>query len=254
MTTPSTLRDGFQKSVGSPDLHVTTALAKSQESDTLFLGMGDGADLVSAGRIARNNASDKSAIETDRKKRNKEALERAIRLISDRLNQIETEMIDLETKIADSSEIIANNQADIDFIRGLDTDNLYDADGKLNGDTSAFLGKHGYNLEGKSVEEIRHMLTEIEVAAIEQNDTEENKIDSWLNRHEHLRRESHNISKDSPSSDQRQRGAGIADRDPELLARKAIEAYSGNAVEVAEESEIAVVEAKVSTETQEFSF
>jgi len=59
----------------------------------------------------------------------------------------------------DSRVIIAGNQSDIDFIRSLDTDNLYGENGDLRDDVSILLSKHGYDdLQGKSVEDIRHML------------------------------------------------------------------------------------------------
>lgn len=203
--------------------------AKVRERDALFLGMGDGSALETAGLRARNNAADKLAIETDRKKRNQKAVERAIELIAGRLNKIEDEMIGLENKIADSREIIANNNADIEFIRSLDTDNLYGADGKLDEDVTAFLARHGYDdLDGKSEYDIRHMLTEIEINAIEQNEVEDKKINGWLERHEHLRGEADKVSGYSPSNDQRQRGTNIANRDPEQLARDRINALPVN--------------------------
>ena len=173
----------------------------------------------------------------------------------DNLNDIQTEMIDLETKIADSSVIIANNITDIDFIRSLDTDTLYGTDGGVRDDVSALLKKHGYeDLEGMSENDIRHILTVIEVQAIEQNIAEQDKITGWLDRHGKLRGQARDIADASPSSDQRQDASDIASRDPEQLARDRMQAVTAQNHAPQETVTEAFVEVKKDLGTQNFSF
>lgn len=249
------LTRGFQDSAESPDILRTTVLAKDQEQHALFMGMGDGLALENAGLMSRNNSSGKIAIEAERKKRNKQAYERALELMSQKLNDIQNEMFELEQKIANSRMIIADNQSDIDFIRSLDTDNLYSANGDIRDDVSALLKKHGYDdLQGKLEEDIRHMLTAIEVQAIEQNDREQYKIDGWLNRHADLRRDAQDIVKGQNSDNHQSWADGLANRDPELLARNRLQAVAIEDTNTQAEATEALVEVKLDLGTNEFSF
>lgn len=249
------LTQGFQDSAESPDLLRTTQLAKEQERHALFMGMGDGLALENAGLISRNNSSDRLKIETERKERDKKAYERALELMSKRLSAIQAEMFDLEEKIADSRVIIAGNQNDIDFIRSLDTDNLISTNGVLREDVNALLKKHGYHdLNGKSEEDIRHMLTAIEVQAIEQNDREQDKIDDWLGRHADLRRDAQDIVKGQNSDSHQSWVDGLANRDPELLARNRLQAVAIEDTNTQAEATEALVEVKLDLGTNEFSF
>ena len=249
------LTQGFQDSAENPDLLRTTQLAKEQERHALFMGMGDGLALENAGLMSRNNSSDRLKMETERKERDKKAYERALELMSKHLNAIQTEMFDLEEKIAGSRIIIAENQSDIDFIRSIDTDNLYSADGDLRDDVSAFLKKHGYDdLDGKSEEDIRHMLLAIEVLAIEQNDIEQDKIDGWLDRHADLRRDAQDIVNRQNSDSHQSWADGLANRDPELLARNRLQAVAIEDTNTQTEATEALVEVKLDLGTNEFSF
>lgn len=223
------LSEGFQRSAESPDLLRTTELSKEHERHAMFMGMGDGLALENAGQISRNNKSDRLASETERKKRKKHAYERALELMSARLNDIQNEMIELEQNIADSRLIIADNDGDIDFIRSLDTDTLYGEDGELRGDVSGLLKKHGYDdLDGKSEDDIRHMLTAIEVQAIEQNEVEADKIEGWLDRHSELRQDAQDAVQDNTSNPHQSWANDLTDRDPEVLARTRLDAFDDN--------------------------
>lgn len=249
------LTDSFYQNADSSDLNVTTDVAKTQEHDALLMGMGDGEALINSGTIAKNNASSNLTINAETKKRNKDAVDRALlESITKTLNGIETEMKGLEVKIANSREIISDNNADIDFIRTLDTDNLYDANGDLRGDVTALLKKHGYDdLEGKSEDDLRHMITAIEVQAIEQNDIEANNIEGWLERHGQLRQQAVSAAKDG-STDQKQRASNLAGRDPEQLARDRLEAMVENKSDIADSSKNLETVAETQVMSTEFGF
>lgn len=249
------LTDSFYQNADSSDLNVTTDVAKAQEHKALLMGMGDGEALIVSGTMAKNNAANNLAINTENKKRNKDAIDRALlESITKSLNGIETEMNGLEVKIANSREIIATNNSDIDFIRTLDTDNLYDANGNLRGDVTAFLKKHGYDdLEGKSEDDLRHIITAIEVQAIEQNDIEASNIEGWLDRHGQLRQQAVGAAKDG-SADQRQRASDLAGRDPEQLARQRMEAMVENKADVNEAASKAELASYDNTITTGFDF
>jgi|GEM_PF-5056365 len=248
------LTDTFYQNADSPDLNVSTDVAKTQEHKAILMGMGDGEALIDSGTMAKNNASSNLAINTENKKRNKDAIDRALlESIAKTLNGIETEMNDLEAKIASSREIIADNNADIDFIRTLDTGNLYDVNGDLRGDVTALLKKNGYDdLEGKSEDGLRHIITAIEVQAIEQNDIEANNIEGWLQRHRKLRLQAVGAAKDG-SAYQKQRASDLSGRDPEQLARDRLEAVS-NKSENLDAVKADLVKVKLDIGTSDFSF
>jgi hypothetical protein len=252
MTTPpsdTSLSGGFARSADGSDLNTTTDTAKVLDEHTMLLGMGDGADLESAGLMAKNNAADKAAIATEEKKRNKRTVDRALlNSITQTLNGIEAEMHGLEEKIANSRQIIADNNTDIEFIRSLDTDSLYDASGNLRTDVTAFLKKRGYNdLDGKSEDDLRHMITAIEVRIIDQNENEHHNIDGWLDRHGQLRQQSHDAVKDGASEKQRHHADELAKRDPEYQARLRMEAMAENKNDIADfaKDNEAVVETQI---------
>lgn len=247
------LTDSFYQNADGSDLNITTESAKSEDHKALLMGMGDGEALINSGMMAKNNAANNLAINAENKKRNKDAIDRALlESITETLNGIETEMKGLEVKIANSREIIADNNADIDFIRTLDTNNLYDANGDLRGDVTAFLKKHGYDdLDGKSEDDLRHIITAIEVQAIEQNDIEASKIDGWLDRHGRLRQQAVSTANDG-SADQKQRASDLAGRDPEQLARDRLEAMVENNPDLADIAKDQEVAARATTITQDF--
>jgi len=255
MTKPPSLQDSFKQAIDGSDMMATTLRAENQEQHALFLGMGDAADLQSAGLMAKNNASDKLAIEMERKKRNKDAVDRALLdSVNKRLDDIEAEMSDLERKIADSRNIIDANRDDIAFIRSLDTVSLYNADGSLRTDVDNFLGEHSYtHLEDKSESDIRHILTTIEVRAIEENENEESKIHGWTERHDHLRNEAKDITNDISTPEIEERLNSITARDPEILARQRMEAMENGQTEIAQEAQTQVATSKFAIESSSFS-
>lgn len=247
------LSECFQHSAESPDLLRTTELSKEHEQHVLFMGMGDGLALENAGLMSRNNTSDRLKVETERKKRDKHAYERALELMSRRLNDIQNEMIEIEQNIADSRLIIAGNESDIDFIRSLDTDTLYCEDGELRADVSGLLKKHGYDdLDGKSEADIRHIITTIEVQAIEKNDVERDKIEAWQDRHGALRREAQEVVRGHSSETHQTWANDLASRDPEILARTRLSAMGDNRDDLADGAKTEVLDAKIEIETQGF--
>ena len=249
------LTKGFQDNADSPDLLRTTELAKEAERHALLMGMGEGLALESAGMMARNNSSGRLAVETERKKRDKQAYERALELMSKRLNDIQDEMFQIEGNIAATRLIIESNQSDICFIRSLDTQTLYDANDNVRDDVNVLLAKHGYNVsEDMSEDDLRHILTVIEVLAIEQNDIEQDKIDGWLDRHADLRRDAQDIVNRQNSDSHQSWADGLANRDPELLARNRLQAVAIEDTNTQTEATEALVEVKLDLGTNEFSF
>ena len=93
------LTQGFRDKADNPDLLRTTETARDNEQQTFLMGMGDGLVLQNSGRIALSNASDKAVIEAERKERDKQAYQRALELVSQRLNDIQTE-IEVSAKLA----------------------------------------------------------------------------------------------------------------------------------------------------------
>ncbi|PHR60974.1 MAG: hypothetical protein COA43_04845 [Robiginitomaculum sp.] len=249
------LTDSFYQNADGSDLNITTDASKLLEREALLMGMGDGEALIDSGTMAKNNAASNLAINTETKKRNKDAIDRALlESITRTLNGIETEMKGLEVKIANSREIIADNNSDIDFIRTLDTDNLYDANGDLRGDVTTFLKKHGYDdLDDKSEDDLRHIITAIEVQAIEQNDIEASNIEGWLERHGQLRQQAVGAAQDG-SADQKQRASDLAGRDPEQLARDRLDAMVENKSDIADSSKNLETVAETQVMSTEFGF
>jgi len=206
--------------------------------------------------MARNNAAHKTESTQDAKRKNKRKFEQVLDALSQSLRSLENELLDLENKIADAHDAISNNIADIDFIRSLNADALYGPDGKLKADVKTLLKKHGYDdVEDKSAEDICHILTAIEVRALEDNEAKRDKIANWTDRHAALRQQAKDMMHDGTSDTHKQQAQYLSQRDPEQLARERLEvlekqndANAENAISKAE------VDIRADSISQGFSF
>jgi len=228
---------------------------KAQERIAHDLGMGDIETLEAAGLMARNNAAHKTGSTVDAKRKDKRKFDQLLDILSQSLISLENELLNLENKIADARETISNNLTDIDYIRSLDADELYGPDGKLKADVKAFLKKHGYDdVEDKSAEDICHILTAIEVRALEDNDAQRDKIANWTDRHAALRKQAKDMMQDDMSDAHKQQAQDLSQRDPEQLARERLDALEKVDIEKSETLNTAELSASANNITTSFEF
>jgi len=249
------LTEQFRHHADTPDLSRSKAALKAQERIAYDLGMGDVETLESAGLMARNNAAHKTGSTLDEKRKDKRKFDQLLDILSQSLISLENELLDLENKIADARETISNNLTDIDYIRSLDADELYGPDGQLKEDVKTFLKKHGYDdLDDKTAEDICHMLTAIEVRALEDNDAKRDKIANWTDRHAALRAKAKDMVHDDMSDAHKQQAQHLSQRDPEQLARERLEALEKVDIEKSENLDTAELSASANNITANFEF
>ncbi len=256
MTFPFDLTGGFKQSVDSLDLHVTTDIAKDLEHMAFNLGMGDGAALEASGMMARSNAAVANLNNLQSRKEKDKRLEDLIhnQMIKS-LNAIGAEMDWLEEQIRTEEKAIQHNNAEINFIRTLNEDNIMGADGKLRDDVKTLLKKHGRNnFNGKDPDEIMHMLEAIETNLHGDNIERESRIESYQKRHGALREHAGQIV-DSATGVAKEQAQELAAREPyEVNYRTMKEAHTAENKELAEVAEAQTVEVRNDIATQGFEF
>jgi len=211
----------------NPDLNITTENAELREQTAFQLGMGDAEALAGSGLIARSNAA-LNVLEQIKIRKDKDSKFEAAILeqLRQSLNDIGVEMDWLEDQISIEEKAIQHNNREIDFIRTLDEDNIYGADGKLRDDVSELLKKNGYDdLDGKSPDEIMHMLTIIETKLHGDNIIRIDRIDDYQDRHAHLREKARQFGENQPEGtpeDIRHNARELAERQPYEVKYRAV--------------------------------
>jgi len=256
MTFPFNLTGGFKQSASSPDLRVTTDIAKDLERTAFNLGMGDGAALEASGIMARSNAAIANLNNLHSRKEKDKRLEDLIynqMLIS--LNAISAEMDWLEEQIEFEEKFIQKNNTDIDFIRSLNEGNIMDADGAPRSDVQAFLKKHGYNnTDDLALDEVQLILQTVETDLHNDNIIREGRIESYQERHGELREHSGEIAKHATGAE-KERAQKFAEREPyQVKSRLVADAHTTENKDLAEVAELQTVEVRNDIATQEFGF
>ncbi len=238
-----------------PDLNITTENAKLREQTAFQLGMGDAEALASSGLMARSNAAFSMLEQIQNRKDKDSKFEAAIlEQLRQSLNDIGAEMNWLEDQIRVEEKAIQHNNQEIDFIRTLDENNIYGADGKLRGDVSDLLKKNGYDdLDGKSTDEVMHMLTIIETKLHGDNIIRLDRIDSYQDRHAHLREKVRQFGENLPEgtpNDIHQKAEALAERHPYEINMR-VTMSDDRISNVTEER---ALEQRISAETSGFDF
>lgn len=226
----------FTKAVDAPDLMATTDLAKTAVQDAFNLGTGDATDLESAGLIALSNAAvtvlDNIA---ERKERDKRLDDFMYEQLRKSLEDIHAEIEWLDEQIKTEEKAIQVNNAEIDFIRTLNEDNILDADGNVRDDVKAILKKHGYDdVDGMEVAEIMLITQAIETELHSDNIERKARIGEYQERVGDLQRSVERFQSDMPDGtpqDIQDSVREIAEREPyevSFFARK--ETYLDNDV------------------------
>lgn len=235
-----------------------TETGRDLEHDAFNLGMGDAADLQSAGLMARSNAA-VAILEkiSDQKNRDKRFEDLIYEQIRKSLDDIRAEMVWLYKQIKVEEKVIQTNNTDIDFIRSLDDDNIMGADGKPRSDVKALLKKHGYDdVDNMDVADILLVTQTIETDLHGDNIARKERINDYQDRHDVLRQSAkrlqENLPDDAPADIQKQ-AAEIASSEPyEVNYRAMKEAATEDIATAMSEAEMAKTEAVVTSSFKPF--